>query len=276
MCALLSESLGWKSGVYVRWKEEKKRTRVDSQRAHFRSSKVELLYSQQVRNYHNFVSRESHVMWWRKSGSFSHHHFTKTFLSILSSIPVESEFWWFNRESINDALITVRLLFRKKLDSRRNRAVVSTCSDTFQLIDSLSRATTRGKGRWRGGICVRVEGNKRSSLFRALDIFLYDRSCVFLRENACAIISTLRFFGRGGRKREETGGTIHRCAWNVECEAAWAESWGGEEKKKRVKSRTMIFYLFLKYVNRFKVLVAHVDVRYIRGTFSGTSVRLAE
>lgn len=37
----------------------------------------------------------------------------------------------------------------------------------------------------------------------------------------------------------------------------------------------MIFYLFLKYVNRLKMLVAHVDVRYIRG-LSGTSVRLAE
>lgn len=36
---------------------------------------------------------------------------------------------------------------------------------------------------------------------------------------------------------------------------------------KRVKSRTMIFYLFLKYVNRLKMLVAHVDVRYIRGFF---------
>lgn len=29
----------------------------------------------------------------------------------------------------------------------------------------------------------------------------------------------------------------------------------------------MIFYLFLKYVNRLKMLVAHVDVRYIRGLF---------
>lgn len=29
----------------------------------------------------------------------------------------------------------------------------------------------------------------------------------------------------------------------------------------------MIFYLFLKYVNRLKTLVAHVDVRYIRGFF---------
>lgn len=39
------------------------------------------------------------------------------------------------------------------------------------------------------------------------------------------------------------------------------------EGDKRVKSRTMIFYLFLKYVNRLKMLVAHVDVRYIRGIF---------
>lgn len=30
----------------------------------------------------------------------------------------------------------------------------------------------------------------------------------------------------------------------------------------------MIFYLFLKYVNRLKVLVVHVDVRYIRGFFN--------
>lgn len=35
----------------------------------------------------------------------------------------------------------------------------------------------------------------------------------------------------------------------------------------------MIFYHFLKYVNRLKMLVAHVNVRYIRG-LSGTSVRL--
>lgn len=45
---------------------------------------------------------------------------------------------------------------------------------------------------------------------------------------------------------------------------------------KRVKSRTMIFYLFLKYVNRLKMLVAHVDVRYIRGFSEKTSARLAE
>lgn len=51
-------------------------------------------------------------------------------------------------------------------------------SDTFQLID-ISRAKTRGEKGGRDGIYVRIEGNKRSSLFRALDIFLYDRSCVF-------------------------------------------------------------------------------------------------
>jgi len=35
-------------------------------------------------------------------------------------------------------------------------------------------------------------------------------------------------------------------------------------RRKRNWSRTMIFYLFLKYVNRLKILVAHVDVRYSR------------
>jgi len=122
----------------------------------------------------------------RKSESFSHHIY-ETFLSILSSIPVESEFFVINRESINDALIIVRLLFAK-LNSRRKSCRCFNRSDTFQLID-ISRA--------RGGWDMRIEGNKRSSLFRALHIFLYDRSCVFCERIACAI-STLRFEeGRG-------------------------------------------------------------------------------
>lgn len=47
-----------------------------------------------------------------------------------------------NRESINDALITVRLLFAK-LDSRRNRAVVSTALTLFSSSTFLERRRER-------------------------------------------------------------------------------------------------------------------------------------
>lgn len=46
-------------------------------------------------------------------------------------------------------------------------------------------------------MCADREGNKRSSLFRALDIFLYDRSCVYSRGNAAF---------RGGDAENETWG----------------------------------------------------------------------
>lgn len=52
---------------------------------------------------------------------------------------------------------------------------------------------------------MRIEGNKRSSLLRALDIFLYDRSCVFC-ERTLARFLDAAFRERGGRDAENDGG----------------------------------------------------------------------
>lgn len=110
----------------------------------------------------------------RKSEYFSHHIY-ETFLSILSSIPVESEFFVINRESINDALIIVRLLFAK-LDSRRKSCRCFDRSDTFQLID-ISRATTRG-----GEICA-DRGEQTKQPFPCITYFFIRPVVHLLREN---------------------------------------------------------------------------------------------
>lgn len=136
-----------------------------------------------------------------------------------------------NRESINDALITVRLLFAK-LDSRRNRAVVFDRSDTFQLIDT-SRATTRGKmARGVGYVHVRIEGNKRSEPFPCIRYFFIRPVVHLLRENRLRDFSTLRSGGGTRKTRGESrkssagrgtgcdGRTMYGCAWTFECEAA--------------------------------------------------------
>lgn len=47
---------------------------------------------------------------------------------------------------------------------------------------------------------MRIEGNKRSSLLRALDIFLYDRSCVAFARERSRDFSTLYFGERDAGK----------------------------------------------------------------------------
>lgn len=137
---------------------------------------------------------------------------------------------------------------------------------------------------------LRIErGNKRSKPFSCIRYFFIRPVVHLLRENRLRDLSMLRSGGgtwktmgeRGKEENpprgEEPDVTEGRCMGARGCSSAKPHEPNreGEEKKRRVNSRTMIFYLFLKYVNRLKMLVAHVDVRYIRG-LSGTSVRLAE
>lgn len=155
----------------------------------------------------------------RKRANPSRAIFTKHFRVYYPRFPWNRNFGDQSKIAINDALITVRLLFAK-LDSRRNRAVLFRPLRHFSAHRHFTSDDERRKGRG-GGIYVRIEGNKRSSLFRALDIFLYDRSCVFCERTLARFLDAAfrkkdaeNDGGGRGEKNPPCGGGIRNRMWS--------------------------------------------------------------
>lgn len=79
-------------------------------------------------------------------------------------------------------------------------------ADIFQLTDISNDDEEKGRREWD---LESVEGNKRSSLFRALDIFLYKRSCVLCEKTLAQFLDTALF----GKKRRESYGRNRTIRW---------------------------------------------------------------
>lgn len=177
-------------------------------------------------------------MWWERANS-ARTTFTKHFWVYIILDSRRIGIFVINRESINDALINVRLLFAK-LDSRRNRAVVSTALTLFSSSTFLERDDERNLGA-RGVRYMRIEVEQTKQPFTCIRYF-FIRPCVFCERERSRDFSTLHFERGAEGMRKTTGGEEKKNpsrgrnrTWrkggewvrvDIECEAAWAESWG--------------------------------------------------